>query len=148
MCPLLKNIPGIPLLLRMMVLITLLGGVIFSVTPLIPGVGFNLYGKSLSWLELWQTGVVVAIFTNGLLFFGIAYAILKQRIWARPILVFFPPLHFAPFWMAHLVFGGLDPPQPLHRFAMYCAIWAIISGTYLYSSRTVRSYFNKNQVGP
>ena len=127
----------------MAVLIALLIGVGFSVTPFIPGVGLKLYGKSLSWLELWQTGVVVAIFANGLLHLAVAYAILKRKAWARPILVFLPPLQFAPFLVVHLVFGGLDPPQPLHRFAVYCAIWAIITGTYLYTSRTVRSYFSK-----
>ena len=133
----------LPDLLQLATLACILMGVMITLTPLMPGMTFGFDGTTLSWSELWQTHIAIALLVTGPLLILIGIGTLMARSWARPTLIFMPLIQVLPFYLVHWF---LDAPSPIKSISIstyfwMCIVWAMIAYLYLYKSTAARKHF-------
>lgn len=135
------RVGGIPLLLRLTAVASLVIGFVFPLLPFIPGLTFNVSGTTLSWNELWDTGVAFALLMIGPLMLTVGAGILHRRRWVRWLLVVLPVLQLLPFQIVHWLFRAPDPTPSLQSYVVLCVLWVVLVALYVFGRRSVRGYF-------
>lgn len=144
------QLQNIPLLLRLTVILSLIVGVIVPLTVLIPNPwGLKVNSTSFSWLELWRTGLAFALLAYGPIHLAIPYGVFQRTNWVRPVLICLPLVQIMPFEVVQLVFGPQEVQLSLYQyfpitlgFSIFLVVYVIAVGAYLYSNKSVRSYFH------
>jgi hypothetical protein len=132
---------AMPRILRLVALASIVIGAGVTVLPVIPGSRFQLGPHELSWEQLWQTRVALALFVGGPLMVLVGVSIFFRSRWARPLVVVMPALQVLPFLGVHLMYGAPDPVASAPAFAAMSAIWVLLAMVYLYGTRGPREYF-------
>ena len=134
---------SLPSLLRLVTLPLLILGAVVVITPLVPGMRFNLDGVEFQWRELWETRLALALLVLGSLMFLAGIGTLLARPWARPMLLALPFIQVIPFYLAHWVFGAPAPIRSISvtTYLFLCVVWAAIAAVYLYGRSAVRKHF-------
>ena len=140
---LLDRYKALPYLLKLVTLACILLGVAITLTPLVPGMSFGLDGTVLTWRELWQTRVAVALLVLGPLMVLIGIGSLMARRWARPTLILMPLIQMLPLYLVHWLLGAPAPIKSISVFTYFlmCVAWALIAYLYLYKSSAARGHF-------
>lgn len=136
-----QRFSAMPWLLRILVAASVGIGVGFSLLPLVPGASFGLGERELTYQELWQTRVALAVLAVGVLMLVVGVAVLLRRSWIRPVLVVLPLLQVLPFLSVHWVFGAPSPVSSWALFAGSFVIWAVVAVVYLFGMRSARQHF-------
>jgi uncharacterized membrane protein YoaK (UPF0700 family) len=136
-----RRFSAMPWLLRILVAASLGNGVGFSLLPLVPGVRLGLGERELTYQELWETRVALAIIAVGVFMLVIGVAVFLRKGWVRPVLVVLPLVQLLPFLAVHWVFGAPSPVASLPFFAVSAAVWAVLAAVYLFATRSGREHF-------
>jgi hypothetical protein len=136
-----QRFSAMPWLLRVLVASSLGIGVGFSVLPLVPGTTFGLGERQLTYQELWQTRVALALFSVGVPMLVVGVAVLLRKRWVRPVLVVLPLLQLLPFLAVHWLFGAPSPVSSSALLAGSFVVWAVVAVTYLFGTRSAREHF-------
>ena len=132
---------AMPWLLRIVVAASLGIGVAFPLLPLMPGASFRLGERELTYQELWQTRVALALFAVGLLMLAVGAGVFLRKGWVRLVLVVLPVLQLLPFLLVHWAFGAPSPVSSPAQFAVSCVAWAVLAFGYLFGSRGAQAHF-------
>lgn len=116
-------------------------GVGFCLLPLVSGASFGLGERELTYQELWQTRVALAVITVGIFMLVVGVAVLLRKGWVRPVLIFLPLVQLLPFLAVHWVFGAPSPVSSPLFVAASTAVWAVLAWAYLFGTRSGREYF-------
>src|SRR5687768_14934531 len=106
---------SLPSLLRTATLALVILGIVVAAAPLIPGMTFNLDGEELTWREMWETRVALALLVLGPLMTSVGLGVLFGRRWARPVLLLMPMIQILPLYLVHWVF---DAPSPIRSVSV------------------------------
>jgi hypothetical protein len=136
-----QRFSAMPWLLRILVAASLGIGLAFSLLPLVPGARFGLGEKELTYQELWQTRVALAVFAVGALMLVVGLAVFLRKSWVRPMLVVLPLLQLLPFLLVHWLFGAPSPVSSSVEFAVSSAVWAVVAVACLFGMRSLREHF-------
>jgi hypothetical protein len=132
---------AMPWLLRILVAAGLSIGLAFCLVPLAPKASFGLGERQLTYQELWQTRVALAVIAVGVLMLVVGVAVFLRKGWVRPLLVVLPVVQLLPFLVVHWAFGAPNPVSSPVFFAVSTAIWAVFAVAYLFGTRSSREHF-------
>lgn len=136
-----QRFAAMPWLLRMFVAASLGIGLGFSLLPLVPGASFGVGERELTYQELWQTYLALAVVAVGVLMLVVGLAVLLGKTWVRPVVVVLPLLQVLPFLAVHWLFEAPSPVSSPVVFAVSFAVWAIVAVVYLFGARAAREHF-------
>ena len=140
---LVKRYSNLPSLLKVVTLACIFVGLSTTLAPLVPGMSLGLDGTVLTWHQLWQTRIALALLALGPFMMVVGIGSLMGRGWARPTLVLMPLLQVVPLYLVHWLLAAPAPIRSVSvpTYLLLCAVWASIAYLYLYKYSAARKHF-------
>jgi len=131
----------VPFVLRIAAIASLVLGVVLVLSPLLPGMSFNVDGTLLDRVQMWETRVAYAMLAVGPLMIACGVGIFLRRRWSRFILLIMPVLQLLPFQIVHWLFGAPNPTVFSVLGLLVCVVVWFVGVALLLTSQSVRSYY-------
>ena len=133
-----------PLILKLLTILCF-AGVLFPVFAAIPGGSFGVNGQQVSYEEFWRLGGGPVFVLAGIVLPISGYTFLKRKSWGRYLFVGF----FVSSIIAVLILSQFLPVYKI-SFAdvIQYVIFIILLILYLFFDKSVKEYFNQENVLP
>lgn len=131
-----------PGLLKLFVIGGLIFGIGLPAIALIPGAGFRFHDQAMTWEQLWETRIALALLIAGLLMFIVGFGVLFRKRWTIILLVLLPILQAFPFLVVHWVYDAPTPIQHADRFVGESLLWALSAAAYLLAYHPAKQHFS------